>query len=134
MIVAAMSAIVSKRARGVALAIMLGLTCPMNEAHAHSFPEEQHPAAGQTLASSPTEIRIKFDAPIEKLFAKLQVLDSSGKDHAAGAPEVSSNGTELSSKVETLKPGEYTVKWAVVCLDTHHTEGSYSFTISGSGA
>ena len=53
---------------------------------------------------------------------------------AIGAPEVSSDGIELSSKVEALKPGEYTVKWAVVCVDTHHTEGSFSFIVSGSGA
>jgi methionine-rich copper-binding protein CopC len=127
-------AIKSKPMRCLALAIMLSLSCLIEGALAHSFPEEQHPAAGQTLASSPTEIRIKFDAPIEKLFAKLQVLDSGGKDHALGAPEVSSDGIELSSKIEVLKPGEYTVKWAVVCVDTHHTEGSYSFTVSGSGA
>jgi len=113
---------------------MLALTCMAREARAHSFPEEQHPSAGQTLTMSPSEIRIKFDAPIEKLFAKLQVLGADGKDHAVGAPEVSSDGIELTSKVEALKPGEYTVKWAVVCVDTHHTEGSYSFTIAGGGA
>jgi len=113
---------------------MLALTCMPREARAHSFPEEQHPSAGQTLTTSPSEIRIKFDAPIEKLFAKVQVLGADGKDYAVGAPEVSSDGIELTSKVEALKPGEYTVKWAVLCVDTHHTEGSYSFTITGGGA
>src|SRR5579872_2739381 len=68
-------------------------------AFAHSFPEEQHPSAGQTLSAPPGEIRIRFDAPIEKLFAKLQVLDSSGKDRAAGTPSVSADGRELSAKV-----------------------------------
>jgi methionine-rich copper-binding protein CopC len=108
---------------------LLILVAPV--ARAHSFPQEQHPSAGQTLSAPPSEIRIKFDAPIEQLFAKLQVLDSSGKDHAVGAPQVSSGGIELTAKVDALQPGEYTVKWAVVCIDTHHTEGSYSFTITG---
>jgi methionine-rich copper-binding protein CopC len=103
-------------------------------ASAHSFPEEQHPSAGETLAAPPSEIRIKFDAPIEKLFAKLQVVDSSGKDLALGPPNISADGIELTEKVEPLKPGVYTVRWAVVCVDTHHTEGSYSFTIAGGGA
>ena len=33
----------------------------------------------------------------------------------------------MSVKVPALKPGDYTVKWAVVGIDTHHTEGSYTF-------
>jgi methionine-rich copper-binding protein CopC len=122
-----------KLATSISLALALTLS-PMRVAFAHSFPEEQHPAAGEKLGSSPNEIRIKFDAPIEKLFAKLQVVDSSGKDYAVGAPQISSDGIELTEKVEAMKPGEYTVRWAVVCIDTHHTEGSYSFTIAGGGA
>lgn len=113
--------------------MLLALTLATREVSAHSFPEEQHPSAGQTLTTAPSEVRIKFDAPIEKLFAKLQVLDAAGKDHAVGAPEVSADGIELSSKVEALKPGEYMVRWAVVCVDTHHTEGSYSFTVAAGG-
>ena len=123
----------SIRARLTVLFLAIALTCVGGEARAHSFPEEQHPSAGQTLATSPAEITIKFDAPIEKLFAKVQVLDANGKDHAVGAPDVSSDGTVLTSKVEALKPGDYTVKWMVLCVDTHHSEGSYSFTVGGDG-
>ncbi len=119
----------------IAIAIVLSaLAWASSEAWAHSFPEEQHPSAGQTLTAPPTEIKIKFDAPIEKLFAKLQVIGADGKDYAVGGPQISADGIELTSKVDALKPGEYTVKWAVVCEDTHHTEGSYSFTVSGGGA
>jgi methionine-rich copper-binding protein CopC len=128
------TAMTSKLSRLLIAFTALALTCAARDARAHSFPEEQHPSAGQTLTSSPSEIRIKFDAPIEKLFAKLQVLDSAGKDHATGAPAVSSDGTELICKVETLKAGNYTVKWSALCIDTHHTEGSYSFTVAGGGA
>lgn len=124
----------SKLSRLAIILLLLALTSTTNDASAHSFPQEQHPSAGQTLAAPPTEIRIKFDAPIEKLFAKLQVLDADGRDHAVGAPDVSSDGTELASKVEALKTGEYTVKWAVLGVDTHHTEGSYSFTVAGGGS
>jgi copper resistance protein C len=100
------------------------------EASAHSFPEEEHPAAGQTIATTP-EVTIKFDAPIEKLFAKLEVLDAQGNNVAVGAPEISSDGIMLTVKLAALKAGDYTVKWGVVCVDTHHTEGSYTFTVAG---
>ena len=99
---------------------------------AHSFPDHENPAAGDTLSAPPAQVSITYDAPIENLFDSLQVLDSSGKDHAAGPPQISSNGLELSVPVKQLDPGEYTVKWHVVCIDTHHTQGSYSFTVTAS--
>jgi methionine-rich copper-binding protein CopC len=101
---------------------------------AHSFPEKETPSAGQKVASPPSEIMIKFDAPIEKLFAKLEVTGADGANQAIGAPQVSDDGIGLSVKVPALKPGDYTVKWAVVCIDTHHTEGSYTFTVANGGS
>jgi methionine-rich copper-binding protein CopC len=98
---------------------------------AHSFPESEAPAAGQTLNEPPSEVRIKYDAPIEKLFAQLSVLDSSGQNLAQGAPTVSDDGYILAVKLPRLKPGNYLVKWRVVGIDTHHTEGSFSFSVVG---
>jgi len=102
-------------------------------ASAHSFPEQESPSAGQQLSVSPSKVTIKFDAPIEKLFAKLEVLDSDGKPHNVGSPEIGAEARTLSIKVVALKPGEYTVKWGVVCIDSHHTEGSYVFTVTDGG-
>jgi len=98
---------------------------------AHSLPESETPAAGQTLNEPPSEVRIRYEAPIEKLFAQLAVIDSSGQNVAEGAPTVSDDGYILAVKVPRLKPGNYVVKWRVVGIDTHHTEGSYSFTVAG---
>ena len=103
-------------------------------AAAHSFPEEESPAAGQNLAAAPSEVTIKFDAPIEKLFAKLEVTGADGQNLAVGSPQVSDDGIQLSVKLGPLKPGDYTVKWAVVCIDTHHTNGSYTFTVASGGS
>ena len=72
------------------------------------------------LSAPPSEIQIKFDAPIEKLFAKLQAIRVDGKDYAVGESLISDDGIELSSKLATLKPGEYTVKWAVVSRYSSH--------------
>jgi methionine-rich copper-binding protein CopC len=98
---------------------------------AHSFPEVETPAAGQTLSTTPSEVTIKYDAPIEKLFAQLAVIGPDGSDVAEGKPMVGSDGYTLAVKVPKLKPGDYLVKWGVVCIDTHHTQGSYTFTVAG---
>ncbi|HWN56965.1 MAG TPA: copper resistance CopC family protein [Methylomirabilota bacterium] len=116
-------------AAGIAIAMSIA-----GVASAHSFPESQTPSAGQKLASAPAEVTINFDAPIEKLFAKLEVTGADGRDEAAGAPQISDDGRHMSVKVASLKPGDYTVKWAVVGIDTHHTEGSYTFSISSGGS
>jgi methionine-rich copper-binding protein CopC len=112
-------------------ALLSFLTAGVVRVSAHSFPESEAPAAGQTLNKPPPEIRIKYDAPIEKLFAQLTVVDSSGQNLAEGAPTVSDDGYVLTVKLPPLKPGNYFVKWRVVCIDTHHTEGSYSFSVVG---
>ena len=116
-------------AAGIAIAMSIA-----GVASAHSFPESQTPSAGQKLASAPAEVTINFDAPIEKLFAKLEVTGADGRDEAAGAPQISDDGRHMSVKVASLKPGDYTVKWAVVGIDTHHTQGSYTFSIVSGGS
>lgn len=116
-------------AAGIAIAMSIAIV-----ASAHSFPESETPSAGQKVASAPAEVTINFDAPIEKLFARLEVTGAEGKNEATGAPQISDDGRHLSVKVASLKPGDYTVKWAVVGIDTHHTEGSYTFSIVNGGS
>ena len=113
--------------------VAIGVGIPL-AVSAHSFPDKETPSAGQQVASPPPAIVIHFDAPIEKLFAKVEVTGADGKNEAVGAPQVSDDGRELSVKVGALKPGEYLVKWAVVCIDAHHTQGSYSFTVANGGS
>src|SRR5487761_1078806 len=86
-------------------------------ASAHSFPEAETPSAGQQLSAPPSEVTIRFDAPIEKVFAKLEVIGADGKPETIGSPEVGTSALTLSVKVAALKPGDYTVKWGVVCID-----------------
>jgi copper resistance protein C len=109
---------------------LAGMALPV---FAHSFPQLESPAAGQTLSAPPSEVEIKFDAPIEKVFAKLEVLDASGNNLAVGQPAFGSDGATLSVKVAPLKAGDYTVKWAVVGADTHRTQGAYAFTVGKGG-
>ncbi len=124
----------TRRLCRVGLPLIAAIIAGVSTATAHSFPQAQSPAAGQTLSASPPAVTIKFDAPIEKLFAKLDVVDAEGKNAAIGSPEIGQDGVSLSVKLGPLKPGEYTVKWSVVCIDTHRTEGSYQFTVAGGGS
>jgi copper resistance protein C len=116
-----------------AAALSAGIVIGVPVASAHSFPEQETPSAGQRLSAPPSEVTIKFDAPIERVFANLEVSGADGKPDTIASPEVGSGAVTLSVKVAALKPGDYTVKWGVVCIDSHHTEGSYVFTVAGGG-
>jgi methionine-rich copper-binding protein CopC len=113
--------------------LLAGVVTGVSVASAHSFPQKETPSAGQRLSAAPSEVMIKFDAPIEKLFAKLEVISADGKSETVGQPLVDPSAMTLSAKLEPLKPGDYTVKWGVVCIDSHHTEGSYVFSVADGG-
>ena len=98
---------------------------------AHAFPEAEDPKVGSTVTSPPQQVSIRFNAPIEALFSKLDVLDSSGQGQNAGTPQVNADTRTLTAQLKPLTPGEYTVKWSVVAKDGHRTEGSYTFTVAG---
>jgi copper resistance protein C len=98
---------------------------------AHALPEVEDPKVGSTVTSPPQQVSIRFNAPIEALFSKLDVLDSSGQSQNAGTPQVNADTRTLTAQLKPLTPGEYTVKWSVVAKDGHRTEGSYTFTVTG---
>ena len=116
-----------------ALLLMAAIVAGVTTASAHSFPERETPSAGQRLSAPPSEVTIKFDAPIEKLFARLEVIGTDGRSETLGRPRIDPSARTLSVKLTALKPGDYTVRWGVVCIDSHRTEGSYVFTVVGGG-
>ena|SRR5690349_2842028 len=103
-------------------------------ASAHAFPSSEKPRAGSTLRSCPSEVSISFEAPVESLFAKIQVIDEDGRIASEGEPRVSPDHRNLSIPLKQhLPPGDYTVKWSIVAEDGHRTEGSFSFTVADPG-
>jgi methionine-rich copper-binding protein CopC len=110
--------------------MILGVHCS-RKAWAHAFPSAEQPLVGSTASVPPSAVTITYDAPIESLFAKLEVIDSSGQEQTKGPPTVGPDHRTLSVKLKPLKPGNYTVNWSVVAEDGHRTEGSYDFTVAG---
>jgi hypothetical protein len=98
---------------------------------AHAFPEAEEPKVGSTVTSPPQQVSMRFDAPIESIFSRLEVLDSSGQRENEGTPQVNADTRTFTVHLKPLTPGEYTVKWSVVAKDGHRTEGSYTFTVAG---
>jgi copper resistance protein C len=104
---------------------LAALTC---SAVAHAMLEKAEPAAGAVLHEAPMTLRLVYSEPLEPAFSGVTVTDGSGRAVTSGAPEISQSA--MSVGLKPLPPGQYRVSWHAVSVDTHRTEGSYSFTVA----
>lgn len=99
-------------------------------AAAHAFLDHADPRVGSTVTQAPGSIRLWFTEALEPAFSRVHVLDASGKAVDANDAHVdASDPTLLTVTLPALAPGTYRVQWRVVSVDTHVTEGDYTFEI-----
>jgi methionine-rich copper-binding protein CopC len=97
---------------------------------AHAFLNQAAPPVGGTVPASPKEIRLTFSEGIEPRFSGIELATGDGRTVATGASAVDpANGKQLVLGLPPLAPGRYRVHWHVVSVDTHRTEGEYSFVV-----
>ena len=98
--------------------------------HAHAFLDNATPKVGAIVNVAPKEIRIQFTQPIEVAFSHLSLFKDDGqKIDLSDATIDASDQTQLRAIVKgTLLPGSYEVRWDVLSVDTHKTNGHFPFT------
>ena len=97
----------------------------------HAFLDHATPAVGSTVHTAPREVRLWFSEPLEPAFSRLQVFDASGKPVDGGDGRVdASDRSVLMATLAALPPGTYRVVWRVVSIDTHVTEGDFTFDVA----
>src|SRR5262245_11448560 len=101
---------------------------PPPTALAHAFLNQAVPSVGGTVAKSPKEIRLPFSEGVEPRFSGNELAASDGRIIATG-PAILEPGDDkqLVLLVPPLAPSRYKVSWHVVSVDTHRTEGAYTF-------
>ena len=106
--------------------VALGLASA--EAQAHAFLDHASPRVGSTVHGSPPEVRLWFTQELEPAFSTLSVQDASGKRVDKGDAKVTQDTIQVS--LPSLVPGRYTVKWRALSVDTHVTEGDFTFEVA----
>jgi methionine-rich copper-binding protein CopC len=97
---------------------------------AHAFLDHAVPAVGSTVHRSPQDVRLWFSEQLEPAFSRVRVFDAKGAAVDKGDSHVDrSDGSMLSVSVPALAAGTYRVQWRVVSVDTHVTEGDFTFEI-----
>ena len=75
-------------------------------------------------------MRIWFTEALEPAFSTITVTDAQGREVEDGKAKVDAgNPMLLEVGLKPLAPGTYTVKWRVISVDTHPTEGDFTFTV-----
>ena len=98
-------------------------------AFAHAFLDRASPAVGSEVSGSPLVLDLTYTEPVEPLFSSVQVTDASGARVDEGKSTTRDDGRVLIIKLKTLAPGTYSVAWHVTSVDTHKTEGHFTFTV-----
>jgi methionine-rich copper-binding protein CopC len=96
-------------------------------AHAHAFLDYANPRVGSTVASSPGQITLHFTQRLEPKFSRAEVHNAAGARVDQGA---SISGNVMRVSLKALSAGTYRVHWRVLSVDTHTTEGSFSFHVA----
>jgi methionine-rich copper-binding protein CopC len=96
---------------------------------AHAMLDHASPRVGGTVATAPKELTLWFTEKLEPAFSTAEVRNAQGAVQSGKAQVDSSDRTELRVPLKTLAPGTYSVNWRVLSVDTHRTQGSFTFRV-----
>lgn len=100
-------------------------------AGAHAFLERAEPRVGSTVRTPPTQVRLWFSERLEPAFSTVRVVNGAGEQVDKGDAQVESSvPKQLRVSLPPLSPGTYKVIWRVLSVDTHVTEGTFTFRIA----
>lgn len=118
--------------RGLGAAVALtALLLGAGVAWGHAFLERAEPRVGSTVKAAPSQVRVWFTEALEPAFSTLEVVNQSGERVDRGPARVdAASPAMLQVPLKPLGPGTYRVKWRVLSVDTHVTEGDFTFRVS----
>jgi copper resistance protein C len=115
------------RRSAIAVIVPLLLVLVMGKAVAHAFLDHAEPRVGNKVATPPREVTLWFTQKLEPAFSSVTVTNAAGQRVDTGKARVS--GNQMSVSLRPGGTGTYHVTWRVLSVDTHTTDGSFSFQV-----
>jgi methionine-rich copper-binding protein CopC len=99
-------------------------------ASAHAFLDSATPKVGATVKAAPKTIRLRFTQRVEPAFSHIRLETADGTPIETGKAAIDPSDSTILVAAVTGKtpPGSYEVRWDVVSVDTHHSNGHFPFT------
>jgi len=111
----------------LALAALLALSA--SSAFPHSIVIRSNPMADAILQTAPREVAIFFSERILAARSSIVVEDANGSRVDNGDSSVDANGRVMRVSLKNLAAGTYNVTWRAQSVDTHSSQGRYSFQV-----
>jgi methionine-rich copper-binding protein CopC len=108
---------------------LLLMSVTTSGAQAHAFLDHASPLVGSTVPAAPREVSLTFTQNLESAFSTVEVTNVDGARVDQGKAQISGNTMRVGLK--SLAPGTYRVRWHALSVDTHTTEGSFTFHVGG---
>jgi len=107
--------------------IPLLLLLAVGEASAHAMLDHAEPRVGNKVATAPREVTLWFTQKLEPAFSTVTVTNAAGERVDTGKARVS--GTQMAVSLRPVGGGTYHVNWRVLSVDTHTTNGNFTFQV-----
>jgi methionine-rich copper-binding protein CopC len=111
----------------IAVIVPVLLMLVMGKAVAHAFLDHAEPRVGNKVATPPREVTLWFTQKLEPAFSSVTVTNAAGQRVDTGKARVS--GSQMSVSLRPGGTGTYHVTWRVLSVDTHTTDGSFTFQV-----
>jgi methionine-rich copper-binding protein CopC len=109
--------------------IPLAITSFSPTVRAHALLQSASPSVGGSVTGSPSAIRLEFSEGVEVRYSQVSIMGPGGTVPVSRPASGGAKSTLVVKVGQTLKPGRYRVHWSVVSIDTHKTQGSFSFEV-----
>ena len=97
----------------------------------HNHLVKATPSAGETLSTSPAEIRLWFNERPEIPFTSITLLRADSSKIATIKAVATTDSMAVAAPLPApLPPGNYLVNWRTASRDGHAIRGTYGFSIS----
>jgi len=109
---------------------LAALTLTTALAFAHARLQTSTPADGATVTAAPSELRLKYNEPVEVAMSTVKITGPG--DTAVATDKVLADPGDDKALVQALPklaPGNYRVRWSTMGRDGHHTRGEMHFTV-----
>lgn len=108
---------------------LLFVALGVSGAEAHAFLDHASPLVGSTVPSAPRGLTLSFTQNLEPAFSSVQVTGPNGGRVDQGRAQISGNTMRVGLRAGG--PGTYHVHWHALSVDTHTTQGSFTFHVGG---
>jgi methionine-rich copper-binding protein CopC len=110
---------------------LAGLLWPAASVSAHAIVLESSPGPDAVLARSPEQVTLRFNSKIEKRFTRVTLAAGDRPPARVALPD--GDGSAAPDRVviplAPLAPGVYVLRYRVLAVDGHITEGALRFTV-----